>query len=83
MLTLEDIKKLTTYQIEVFKDVFATKEDFQGLKADFRSLQTSVDGIAVSYKKTGEELSAQTHRTDKMEEWIKPASAKIQVPYSV
>jgi hypothetical protein len=42
MLTDQDIKKL----IEAEKEVFTTKDDFELLRKDFRTLQTSVDGYA-------------------------------------
>lgn len=42
MLTDQDIKKL----IEAEKEVFTTKGDFELLRTDFRTLQTSVDSYA-------------------------------------
>lgn len=89
MLTTEDITKLTEYQTEVFKDVFATKDDFKTLDVKIDKLQTSVDSFAASNKKFDSELLVQTHRVDpstirygasKLEEWAKPVGEKLQMP---
>ncbi len=76
MLTAEDIKLL----IEAEKEVFPTRQDFDDLRADFSKLQTSVDGIAGSFKKTDQEITAQKHRIVKLETWAKPVGEKLQMP---
>jgi hypothetical protein len=52
MLNTEDIKKLTEYQIEVFKDVFLTKEDGKKLETKVDKVQTSLDAV-LKDKQTG------------------------------
>ena len=42
MLSTDDIKKLTDYQIEVFKDVFATKKDIKGLESKINNVQNTL-----------------------------------------
>ncbi len=54
MLTTEEMKKLIKYQVEVFKDVFATKDDIKEVKKSLNTLQTSVDNLSLD-KKTKEQ----------------------------
>ncbi len=83
MLTAEDIKKLTDYQLVVFKDVFATKEDIGDLKGSFSQLQTSVDGFAKRADTYYQEMTVLVHKVERMEQWIKVVSEKIGISYNV
>ncbi len=64
-----------------------TREDFVArfetvpTRQDFNVLQRSVDGIAKSYKDTGQELLVVGERTSRMETWIIKAAAKIGLDY--
>lgn len=46
MITIDEIKKLTEYQ----KDVFMTKEDGKGLEDKIDKIQTTLDGFAKTSK---------------------------------
>ena len=83
MLTPEDIKNLTDYQLEVFKDTFTTKEDFKDLKSSFSALQTSVDAFAKRADTYYQEMAVLSHKVERMEQWIKAVSEKIGVSYKV
>jgi len=77
MLTDQDIKKL----IEAEKEVFTTKADFELLRGDFRTLQTSVDGytkLADTYYK---EVIVLISKVTRMEEWIQAVARKVGVEY--
>lgn len=50
MLDTEDIKKLTEYQLEVFKDVFLTKEDGRIIKDKINQLQGSIGALTKVFK---------------------------------
>ncbi len=45
MLNLNDIKKITEYQVEVFKDVFMTKEDGRQLEVKIDKIQNSLNAV--------------------------------------
>ena len=62
MLTPEDIKNLTEYQKEVFKEVFATKEASDKLDMKVSNLQTSVDAIALAQKNEADKKQVFEHR---------------------
>lgn len=77
MLTDADIKKF----IDAGKEVFTTKADFESLRSDFRSLQTSVDNYAKRADIYFQEMVVLSHRVQRMEEWIRQVSEKIGVEY--
>ncbi len=78
MLTTEDIKKL----IEAEKEVFPTKTDFEELRTDFRSLQTSVDAYAKQAKDYYQEVTVLMAKVNRMENWLKDTVApKLGVHY--
>jgi hypothetical protein len=81
MLTTRDIKSLTKYLIEVFREEFATKQDIADLKRSFFNLQTSVDGIAKDNLKTNQEILALHNRAEKVETWIGQAGTKIGIEF--
>lgn len=84
MITDEEIKKLTNYQLEVFKDVFVTKEDFEaveGIKTSVNTLQTSVDNIARDIKDLKGEKTVINYRMKNAEDWIDQASPKLGLEF--
>lgn len=64
-----------------------TKQELEELRndlptrADFSSLQASVDGIAKRYLSTDQEQTVTGARTIRMEAWIQKAAKKIGLEY--
>ena len=77
MLTIEDIKKLTEYQ----KEVFVTKRDFEEFKGDFSKLQTSVDNMAKDVKDMKEDKVIINNRMKNAEDWIDKATPKLGLEF--
>lgn len=82
MLTNEDIVKLSA--------VLATKEDIKEVKAEIAEvreslnlLTNSVDALAKVVKDLQVEYSAVLNKVNRMEEWIKKASAKLGIEFSL
>jgi len=77
MLTAEDIKKL----IEVFatREEVATKIDLEGLKEDFRNLQTSVDAYAKKADGYFQEMLMLSHKVDRHEKWLLQIADKLGI----
>ncbi len=78
MLTLDDIKLI----IKAEKEVFPTKEDFEDLRKDFRTSQTSVDNYSKKTDTYHQELAVYKHKVNSMEDWIKKASIKLGLDYN-
>ena len=78
MLTSKDIENLTKYQLEVFKDVFVTKEDFD---PKITKLQTSIDNMAKDIKDLKEDKVIVNHRMKNAENWIDKASPKLGLDF--
>lgn len=76
---MTDFSPLFSYLDEKFKHI---DEQFLEQKESFSSLQTSVDGLAVVFKKYHDEQKVQVHRLNSMEDWIKRASVKLGVDYN-
>jgi peptidoglycan hydrolase CwlO-like protein len=85
MLTPEDIKNLTKYQTEVFKDVFATKKDmdtgFEKLDKKIIKLQTSVDAIAKDNLSKSQEMPVLNSRIKEVENWVDKAAPKLGIKF--
>ena len=85
MLTPEDIKNLTKYQTEAFKDVFATKKDmeagFEKLDKKMTDLQTSVDAIAKDNLTKSKEMPVLSHRIKEVENWVDKAAPKLDIKF--
>lgn len=81
MFSTEEIKKLTNYQIEAFKDVFATKEDVGEIKGQLNTLQTSVDDLSKSKQTDEQESIVSNHRIKELENWVDKAAPKISVKF--
>ena len=77
---MTDFSPLFTYLDEKFKHI---DQQFLEQKQSFNSLQTSVDGLAVIFKKYYEEQKVMTHRLERVEDWIKKVSDKIGVKFEV
>jgi hypothetical protein len=69
MLTPKDITKLSDYLLEVFKDVFITKPEFQQLYQKITNLQNSVDDFAKNSKDNDQETAVYGHRVKRLETW--------------
>ena len=81
MLDTEDIKKLTDYQIEVFKDVFATKGDIKLLEGRFDQMQTTLGSLVKDKNTKDQEMASANHRLDNAENWIEQAAPKVGVKF--
>jgi hypothetical protein len=78
MITDKDIKKLTAYQLEVFKDVFVTSDVFD---EKINKLQSSVDNIAKDVKVLKDDNLVMNHRVKKIENWVDKASPKLGLKF--
>lgn len=63
MLTQQDIKNL----IEAMQEVFATKDELNELRSDFRGLQNSMDCIAKQFGDFQVEMRAMNSRVTRLE----------------
>ena len=81
MLDSEDIKKLTEYQLEVFKDVFMTKDDGKELGTGIDRVQNTLDVILKDKQIAEQEVNVLDQRMKKAEDWIDEVSPKVQVKY--
>jgi ribosomal protein S15P/S13E len=79
MLTPEDIKNLTDFQIEVFKDIFATKEDVEEIKQRLNTLTNSVDSYGKDVKDGREEIIILTHRLDNVQNHMQQIADKVGI----
>ena len=69
MLDTHDIKKLTEYQLEVFKNVFMTKEDGKGLENKIDRMQPTIDGIAKMTHDNNQEIIVLNHKIQNGKPW--------------
>ena len=81
MLEAEDIKKLTEYQLEVFKDVFLTKEDGKELKADINRVQNSLDAVLNDKKTRAKEVLVLTHLVKNEDNFLGKAAPNISLEF--
>lgn len=83
MLTHEEIKNLTDYQLEVFKDAFVTKDEFkeesEKLNKKVDLLTNAVDSFAKEALKNSQEITVMTNRMAKMEANLKRVADKVGV----
>lgn len=84
MLTPDDIKLIIEANKQLFytKDEAVSKQDFKELRADFRSLQTSVDKMTTIFQKYHDEQQALVGKLKHIEDWVKKAAAKLGVEYN-
>lgn len=79
MLDDKDIQKI----IEANREVFPSKEDFDGfkdeIKQSFSDLQTSVDTYAKKADTYFQEMVMLTHKVDRLEKWIQEIAGKVGV----
>ncbi|MBI2626117.1 MAG: hypothetical protein HYW69_00815 [Candidatus Nealsonbacteria bacterium] len=77
MLDDKDIQKI----IEANREVFPSKEDFEGfkdeIKQSFSDLQTSVDEYAKKADTYFQEMVILTHKVDRLERWIQQIAEKV------
>ncbi len=82
MLSTDDIKKLTDYQKEAFKDIFASKGDFERLEGKVSILQTSVDAIAKDNQIKNQETPVLNRRIKEVENWVDKAAPKLGIKFT-
>lgn len=81
MLTAKDLKKITEYQVEVFKDVFTTKTELNVVEQKIDRILTVVDGLAKNDKKNHQEITVVGARVSNVETWVEKAGPKIGLKY--
>ena len=81
MLSADEIKKLTEYQVEVFKDVFATKEDIKEIKTSLNTLQTSVNNLSKESLTNEDERRISNRRIKDLENWADKAAPKVGIAF--
>lgn len=81
MLSTDEIKKLTEYQVEVFKDVFVTKDDIKDINGKLNNLQTSVDNLSKDKKDKIDEIITINRRLKETENWIDKAAPKLDIKF--
>ena len=81
MLSIEEIEKLTNYQVEVFKDVFVTKEDIKEIKTSLNVLQTSVVNLSTDKENATEEITTVNRRLKEAGNWIDKAAEKLDIKF--
>ena len=81
MLETEDIKKLTEYQVEVFKDVFATKEDLKKTDAKIGQIQSTLDAVLKDKKDRDAEIVTLNHRMKNAEDFLDKTAPKLNIEY--
>ncbi len=79
MLTTKDIKNLTEFQEEVFKNTFATKADVKDIKASLNILTTAVDSFAQEMRGWRQEKTFIDKRLERHDEWFKLLSEKVGI----
>ena len=79
MLTQDDIVKI----IKAQKEVFPSKEEFEGFKEgmrkDFSDLLTSVDSYAQKADTYFQEMVMLSHQLSRHERWIRKIAEKVGV----
>jgi len=79
MLSIEDIKKITEAQ----REVFATKEDFEvfrdEMRKNFADLLTSVDTYAKKADTYFQEMVMLAYKVDRHEKWLHQIAEKLGV----
>jgi len=73
MITINEIKKLTEFQ----KEVFMTKEDGKEIKESLGTIQTSLDNLAKDVKDLKQEKTVINYRMKNVENWVDKASPKL------
>lgn len=81
MFTIEQLKQLSDFLKQEFKEVFATQEDLKVLDVKIDTLQTSIDGLAKLGAKYTEEIPIMGDRVNNIEVWVKKAAPKIKLEY--
>ena len=75
MLTTEDIQNL----IKAQKEVFATRDDFEGMREDFSKLQTSIDTYSKKADTYFQEMVLLSHKIDRHEKWLQQVADKLNL----
>ena len=81
MIDTEDIKKLTKYLTEAFKDVFMTQEQGTKLEAKIDKIQNSLDAVLKDKKTRGGEVAVLNYRMKNAEDFIDKTAPKLGLKY--
>jgi len=82
MLTNEDIIKLSAV-LATKEDVKEIKSELSELRESLRMLTISVDKLAKTVKDLQVEYQAVLNKVNHMEDWIKKASVKLGIDFSL
>jgi hypothetical protein len=88
-LTQDYVDKKFEGLYKFLRENMVTKEDLQSLKTDLPTkasidnLSASVDGLAKQTKDYRQEVIFLQSKTERMEEWIKQAAAKLGLEYKL
>ncbi len=81
MLDTEDIKKLTEYQVEVFKDVFMTQEQGNKLETKIDNVKNSLDAVLKDKQTRDQEVLVLNHRMKNTEDFLDKAAPKLGLEF--
>lgn len=81
VLTFSRIKELTDYQLEVYKDIFVTKEELKPLVVKVDLIYNAMDSMIKDNRAFRQEMASLNHRVTQTEHWIGKAGPKIGVPF--
>lgn len=73
----------TKAELELFRQDMNEKLDNLPTKDDFDKLLTSVDKLVGTVNTYNDERSAETHRLKRLEDWVKEASRKVNIPFEL
>ncbi len=76
MFTIEQLKQLSNFLIEEFKEVFATKEDLREIEQKIDTMQNNIDGFMKITMKNEQEILVMGHRTDNLEQRVGKLESK-------
>lgn len=82
MFTIAQLKQLSAFLIEEFKEVFVTKEDFQEIKDQINAIQNNIDGFMKTTIKNEQEILVMGNRVNKHDDWIGRAATATGVEYN-
>jgi hypothetical protein len=81
MLDIEDIKKLTKYLTEAFKDVFMTQEYGKKLETKIDKVQTSLDAVLKDKQNRDQEVKVLNYRMKQAEDVLDKVAPKLGLKY--
>ncbi|MFA6908425.1 MAG: hypothetical protein WC289_00895 [Patescibacteria group bacterium] len=81
MLDIQDIKKLTDYQLNVYKEVFWTREEGKALDIKVDKIQSTLDAVLKDKGMRDTEITILNHRMMRTENFLHKASPKLGITF--